>query len=85
MASDADRAARIERRRRLTHIRRRRRDLLEDCVLAIVVLVFALIVTPGLGVLALIEVPVALGLIGTVLVERRIRKKRQASRRSQQD
>jgi hypothetical protein len=82
LGSEDDRAVRIERRRRLTHLRRRRRDLLEDVVGAIVLMILALIVTPGLGVLALIEVPLALGLIATVLAERRWRKRRLAAGRT---
>ena len=62
-------------------IRRRRRDLLEDAVVAFVLMIFALILTPGLGVLAIVEVPLALALILTVLAERRIRGRRPASRR----
>jgi hypothetical protein len=71
----ADRAAMLERRRRISHFRRRRRDLLGDTALAILLLVLALILTPGLGVLAMIEIPVALALVGTVVGERRIRKR----------
>jgi hypothetical protein len=41
-------------------------------------MVFALIVTSGLGVLVLIELPVALALIGSLVVERRLRKRRLA-------
>jgi hypothetical protein len=65
----------LERRRRISHFRRRRRDLLVDSALAIVLMVLALILTPGLGVLAIIEIPVALALVGTVVGERRIRKR----------
>lgn len=71
---------RIERRRRVMHLRRRRRDLLEDSVAAIVLMSLALILTPGLGMLAIVEVPVALLLIATVLAERRVRKRRAAGR-----
>jgi Sec-independent protein secretion pathway component TatC len=73
---------RIERRRRLVHLRRRRRDLLEDSVAAIVLMIFALIITPGLGVLALIEVPVALALIGSIFAERRFRRRRREAGQS---
>jgi len=41
-------------------------------------MVLALILTPGLGVLAVIEVPIALALIGSVLVERKVRSRRVA-------
>jgi hypothetical protein len=72
----------LERRRRIRHFRRRRRDLIVDAALAIVLMVLALILTPGLGVLAIIEIPVALALIGTVLAERRIRKRERATSRT---
>ncbi|HWF33841.1 MAG TPA: hypothetical protein VG295_00665 [Solirubrobacteraceae bacterium] len=58
------------------HFRRRRRDLLEDCVAGLVLMIFAIILTPGLGMLAILEVPVALIVIGTVVAERRIRRRR---------
>lgn len=45
-------------------------------MLATMLAVIALNLTAGLGVLAIIDVPVAVGLGGTVLVERRIRKQR---------
>lgn len=40
----------------------------------------ALILTPGLGVLAIVAIPVALVLVGTVVVERRIRRRRRGAR-----
>jgi hypothetical protein len=58
------------------HFRRRRRDLLEDGVAGLVVMIFAIVLTPGLGMLALLEIPVALAVIGSVVAERRIRKRR---------
>ena len=78
---EIDRAARVERRRRLNHLRRRRRDLLEDCGAAVILMILALIITPGLGMLAILEVPVAMVLLATVLVERRRRRRRLAARR----
>ncbi|MDQ6778357.1 MAG: hypothetical protein M3071_19535 [Actinomycetota bacterium] len=75
---EVERAARIERRRRVMHFRRRRRDLLEDCGVALVLMIFAIILTPGLGMLALLEIPVALAVIGSVVAERRIRQRRQS-------
>jgi Flp pilus assembly protein TadB len=72
----ADRAARAERRRREQHLRRRRRDLLEDVVIAIVLTIVALIWTAGLGVIAIVAVPVACAVIGSFLVERWLRKRR---------
>jgi hypothetical protein len=76
------RAVRGERVRRERHLRRRRRDLLEDVAIAFVLMVVALIATPGLGVVAIIAVPVALVLIGTVIAERRLRRRRQATART---
>jgi Sec-independent protein secretion pathway component TatC len=58
------------------HYRRRRRDLLEDFGAALVLMIFAIILTPGLGMLALLEIPVALVVIGSVIAERRMRKRR---------
>jgi Na+-translocating ferredoxin:NAD+ oxidoreductase RnfD subunit len=72
----ADRATRTERRRREQHLRRRRRDLLEDVAIAILLTIVALIWTAGLGVIALIAVPIAGALIGSFLVERALRKRR---------
>jgi hypothetical protein len=75
-AEEAERASRLERRRRVMHFRRRRRDLLEDCVAGLVLMIFAIVLTPGLGMLALLEIPVGLAVIGSVVAERRIRKRR---------
>jgi D-arabinose 1-dehydrogenase-like Zn-dependent alcohol dehydrogenase len=50
--------------------------------IAFVVMVVALIATPGLGVVAIIAVPVALALIATVIAERRRRKHRQPAART---
>jgi hypothetical protein len=79
-SEDVERAIRLERRRRVLHFRRRRRDLLEDFGAALALMIFAIIITPGLGMLALLAVPVALVLVGTVIAERRIRKRRRATR-----
>lgn len=75
-----DRAVRIERRRRVQHLRRRRRDLLEDVAMAVVLTIVVMILTAGLGVVAIIEVPVAVAVLGSVLMEREIRKRRIAHR-----
>jgi uncharacterized membrane protein len=71
-----ERAARAERRRRERHFARRRRDLLEDVALALLLTIFALILTAGLGVIALIEIPVAGAAIGSVVLERWVRRRR---------
>jgi Flp pilus assembly protein TadB len=61
----------LERRRRQRVLARRRRDLLEDGVAAIVLTVVAITLTAGLGVIALIEVPVVLALVISYLRDRR--------------
>jgi hypothetical protein len=74
-----DRAVVVERRRRAQLVRQRRRDLVTDAAIALALTLLAVVLTAGLGVLALIEVPVALALVGTVLMERRTRKRRRAT------
>ncbi len=69
-------AAAAERRRRQAHLRRRRRDLLEDVALALLLTIVALVMTAGLGVIALIEIPVAGAVSGSFVLERRARKRR---------
>ena len=49
-----------ERRRREIRLRRRRRDLLVDVALGLAIAVLALSLAPGLGVIALVAVPVFL-------------------------
>jgi hypothetical protein len=69
------RRRRAEQRRRERHFRRRRRDLLEDTTVALLAAIVLLTVTAGLGVLALLEVPLAAILIGSMIVERRLRRR----------
>jgi hypothetical protein len=69
--------ARLERRWRERHLRRRRRDLLADVAIAIVLMIVILIWTAGLGVIALIEIPVGGLIIGSFVFERRMRRRRQ--------
>jgi hypothetical protein len=76
----ADRAVRLERRRRELHLRRRRRDLLEDFGMALALMILALVLTAGLGVIALLEVPIGGGVIGSYIVERRKRRRSAGSR-----
>ena len=64
----------LERRRRRRLIVRRRRDLLEDGVAAIVLTIVAITLTAGLGVIALIEVPVVLALVLSYLRDRTRRR-----------
>jgi hypothetical protein len=65
-----------DRRRRERHRQRLRRDLLEDFGLALMLTVAALIVTAGLGVIALLEVPVIGAVIASFGLERRLRARR---------
>lgn len=75
------RSARVERLRRERHFRRRRRDLLEDAGLALLVTIALVSVTAGLGVLALIEVGLATALTASVFTERAIKRRRARERR----
>ncbi|HEY2259835.1 MAG TPA: hypothetical protein VGH45_08980 [Solirubrobacteraceae bacterium] len=68
-------AAARERRRRCRHFARRRRDLVEDAVLGLLLAAVLLSVTGGLGVLALIELLVVSTVLGVGVV-RRLRGRR---------
>ncbi|HWF52998.1 MAG TPA: hypothetical protein VG223_00150 [Solirubrobacteraceae bacterium] len=57
-------------------IRRRRTDLRQDVALAAVVALVALTVTAGLAVIVLISLPVAAALLGSIVLERRFRRRR---------
>lgn len=59
-----------ERRRRERHYRLRRRDLLVDAGLAFALTIALITITAGLGVLALLELPIAGGLIASLVAER---------------
>jgi hypothetical protein len=74
-------ARRLERRRRERHFRRRRRDLLEDTGLALAVATVLFIVTAGLGVLALLELPIAALLLLSGIAERLRRRRRPVRQR----
>ena len=74
-APGAQSAARAERRARERHLRRRRRDLLEDTAVAFVLTIAALIVTAGLGVIALLEVPLGAVVLGSFVIARRRRRR----------
>jgi Flp pilus assembly protein TadB len=63
-----------QRRRQQRLVARRRRDLLEDVVAAIVLTIVAITLTAGLGVIALIEVPVVLALVISYVRDRRRRR-----------
>jgi hypothetical protein len=72
-------SARAARRRRQRHVRLLRRDLLADVVAAVVLTILMLSVTAGLGALALAEIPVAGAVIGSFVLERRRRTRRQVA------
>ena len=61
-------------RRQQRLVARRRRDLLEDSVAGIVLTIVAITLTAGLGVIALIEVPVVLALVISYVRDRRKRR-----------
>jgi uncharacterized protein YjiS (DUF1127 family) len=69
----AGRPARIEQRRRRRHLQQLRRDALVDFIAAFALMIVVLIATAGLGVVALLEIPVALAVIASVVAERRRR------------
>jgi hypothetical protein len=75
------RAARLERLRRERHLRRLRRDLLMDFALGSLLTILIISVTAGLGVVALLEIPVAGAVIGSFAVERAARRRRRLSGR----
>jgi hypothetical protein len=68
--------ATIERRRCERHLRRRRRDLLEDLAGAVLLMALALVFTAGLGVIALLDIVVVGVLVGSVVVGRWLRARR---------
>lgn len=70
----------VERRRRERHFRRRRRDLLEDTGIGLVLTFFLLSTTAGLGVLALIEVLLAAAIIASMFTERAVKRRRGRNR-----
>ncbi|MBV9465305.1 MAG: hypothetical protein JO206_08985 [Solirubrobacterales bacterium] len=75
------RAGGITRRRRQQHLRRLRRDFLTDAAVAVVLAIIALTMSAGLGVVAMLEVPVAGLVLATVITERRVRRKRKPAPR----
>ena len=64
-------SAATQRRRRERHFARRRRALIIDAALALLMTIILLSVTAGLGVLALLLVPVVGVLAGSAIVRRR--------------
>jgi hypothetical protein len=77
-ADPARRARAAERRRRERHFRHRRRDLLQDTGVALAITILLIAATAGLGVLALLMIPLAGGLIGSS-VGGRVRRRRRRS------
>jgi hypothetical protein len=78
-------AARPERRRRRRRLQQLRRDLLVDLVAALALTIFVLIVTAGLGVVALLEIPTAGLVIASFVIERRRRRARLVKKRRHAD
>lgn len=72
---------RVQRRQRTRHIRRRRRDLLFDGTIAVVLTVSLMIASPGLGVVAIVDVAIAVALLGSVIVEQRLHAARRRRHR----
>lgn len=70
-ADAAARAAAAERRRRRRHFARRRRDLVTDATAGLILAIVLILVTAGLGVLALLLVPLVAGLLAATVIERR--------------
>jgi Flp pilus assembly protein TadB len=64
-----------ERRRREQHFRRRRRDLLTDAILALVLAIVLTSLTAGLGILLLVVVPMAAGLVAYRVVQHRLARR----------
>ena len=75
-ASATPRRVSGERARRLAHLRALRRDLLIDFVAAFVVMVVILVVSAGLGVVALLEVPLGGAVVASFVIEYRRRRRR---------
>jgi hypothetical protein len=75
-APDRPRARTAEARRRERHFRRRRRDLLADAALGLLLAIVLLSATAGLGVLLLLVMPLAAGLVALSIVERRLARRR---------
>ena len=69
-------SARMEQRRRRRHLQQLRRDFAADVIAAFVLTIFLLVMTAGLGVVALLELLAATGLIASVVIERRRRRRR---------
>src|SRR5689334_24313903 len=68
----ASQQARRQRRERQRHFARRRRDLLQDTLVGLLLAVVILSVTAGLAVVALIELAVGMT-VGTIAAVRRVR------------
>jgi hypothetical protein len=82
-AAATPRSRTAERRRRERHFRRRRRDLVEDLGLGLLLAIVIISVTAGLGVVAMLEIPLGAAVIGSIVAERvrRRRRPRPARRR----
>jgi hypothetical protein len=79
---DARVRARQESRRRMRLIRRRRLDLLQDAGLALILAIFVLVESAGLGVVALLVAVTALALVASLVIEKRRRRASGDARRA---
>ena len=64
------------RRARRERFRQRRRDLAQDVVVALLLTSLLFALTAGLGVVALIDVPIAMVLVASIVIDRRRRSRR---------
>jgi hypothetical protein len=69
-------SAAARRRRRARHYRLRRRDLVEDLGAGLLLAVLLFLATAGLGVLALLEIPLVGILVAAGVLDRRRRSRR---------
>ena len=79
-ADPARRDAARQRRHRERHFRRRRRDLLQDAVLGVLLAIVMLSLIAGLGVMALIEVVAGATVLGTAVLARVLARWRSRAR-----
>lgn len=71
---------RAEARRRQRHFRRRRRDLVTDATLGLLLAIVLISVTAGLGILLLLVMPLGGALVALTIAERRVARRRRATR-----
>jgi len=71
---DSDNDMARQRRRRRRQLIERRRTLRTDVIIGFALAVTGLILAPGLGIVALMSIPVAIVLVTTAIVEQRRRR-----------